>query len=399
MVALTSGRVRNVHPFPARMAPDVALEKIIELTKPGAIVLDPMCGSGTVPRMAAVAGRHALASDMDPLAVLMTKIACKPNLSHNLGDRAEKIVLKAKRLGIGLPSWINNDDETVDFCHYWFAQQQRYDLSRLARVLADLPQNADPLRLALSRIIITKSGGASLARDTSHSRPHRVTLENDFDVFPEFIKSAQKLEKALGEEDLPGKARVRSADARSLGYVERSSVDLIITSPPYLNAIDYLRGHKMSLVWLGWTLAQVRGLRLESIGAEKALKSVSADVAASALSAVPDIASLSNRERRMVWRFTNDMDRLCRSMSRVSKPRSHMVFVVADSNLKGVPVSNSAIASLAAEKYGYVLKDSQSRQLPMQHRYLPPPEKDNGFLGSRMREELVLTFRKTSKSI
>ena len=33
--------------------------------------------------------------------------------------------------------------------------------------------------------------------------------------------------------------------------MQQGSVDLTVTSPPYLNAIDYLRGHKMSLVWMG----------------------------------------------------------------------------------------------------------------------------------------------------
>lgn len=38
------------HPFPARMPMEVAQAAVSALTKPGDIVLDPMTGSGVVPR-------------------------------------------------------------------------------------------------------------------------------------------------------------------------------------------------------------------------------------------------------------------------------------------------------------------------------------------------------------
>ena len=37
----------SIHPFPARMAPELA-SRSIEAVPDGGLVLDPMCGSGTV---------------------------------------------------------------------------------------------------------------------------------------------------------------------------------------------------------------------------------------------------------------------------------------------------------------------------------------------------------------
>jgi DNA modification methylase len=51
--------------------------------------------------------------------------------------------------------------------------------------------------------------------------------------------------------------------------MRRNSVDAVLTSPPYLNAIDYMRGHRMSLVWLGHSLTELRHIRSNSIGAER----------------------------------------------------------------------------------------------------------------------------------
>ena len=64
--------IRSIHPFPARMAPDLAMERLKNIRR-GALVLDPMAGSGTVLRQATELGHRALGFDTDPLAVLMAK--------------------------------------------------------------------------------------------------------------------------------------------------------------------------------------------------------------------------------------------------------------------------------------------------------------------------------------
>src|SRR5262245_40089604 len=69
----TRGRQPFPHPFPARMPEEVATAAVIGLTKPGDVVLDPMSGSGTVPYVARRIGRVAIARDVDPLAVVLSR--------------------------------------------------------------------------------------------------------------------------------------------------------------------------------------------------------------------------------------------------------------------------------------------------------------------------------------
>jgi DNA modification methylase len=65
--------MRSIHPFPARMAPD-AIAHLIDKLPADATILDPMCGSGVVLRVALMSGRKAFGFDIDPLAVLMSKV-------------------------------------------------------------------------------------------------------------------------------------------------------------------------------------------------------------------------------------------------------------------------------------------------------------------------------------
>lgn len=385
---------RHVHPFPARMASELALDKIELLTEPGATVLDPMCGSGTVVRLATEGGRAAVGVDIDPLAVMITRTACHGGWAKDLGARAEDMVKRASRLGHQLPEWIRRDAETREFVSYWFAPEQADDLSRIARVLIKAPPSADPLRVAFSRMIVTKERSASLARDTSHSRPHRVADTNDYNVLAEFVKSARKLEALINTSRTAHRPSIRRADARSLGFIKEASVDLTVTSPPYLNAIDYLRGHRMSLVWMGWTVGTLRDLRGGVIGVERRKRDAQTELRTFAEAAVPTLGQLPERWQGIVLRFGHDLQRLARSLSRVTKPYGHVVMVVANSQLRGVTISNASICASAMERRGFTVVDETTRPLAARHRYLPPPATTPSTLSQRMNEEIVYTFQR-----
>ena len=62
-----------IHPFPARMAPGIALSALADSDRQ-LRVLDPMMGSGTVLAMARAYGHRAYGVDLDPLAVLIARV-------------------------------------------------------------------------------------------------------------------------------------------------------------------------------------------------------------------------------------------------------------------------------------------------------------------------------------
>ena len=68
---------------------------------------------------------------------------------------------------------------------------------------------------------------------------------------------------------IKGRAEVRHGDARNLEDIDTDSINIIVTSPPYLNAIDYLRGHRLALVWLGYDLGLLRQIRSSAVGVER----------------------------------------------------------------------------------------------------------------------------------
>lgn len=391
-------KIKPIHPFPARMAPEIAFEALNGLPK-NSLVLDPMIGSGTVMRTISELGYKGVGFDVDPLAVLMTKAWTSKIEAARFLNASDRILTASKELNskkIHLP-WIDDDKATKDFIKFWFASRQIADLRKLSYKIYNHKREYSTLyKIALSRLIITKSKGASLAADVSHSRPHKVREQNDFDVLTEFQKSCSQIAKAISVEKLKGEIQISKGDARNLKTIQNNSVDSIITSPPYLNALDYMRGHKLSLVWLGHKISSLTTIRSTSVGAEKAPnKNENINQAKDIVNQIQDFDSLPVRIQNMVYRYALDMDNIVKESARVLKKNRNATFVIGNSSLKGVYIDNTLIAEEAAHTYGLTLIDSKEREIPQNKRYLPPPSGTNNIgLNARMRTETILTFKK-----
>lgn len=380
------------------MAPDLAISYLQRLRK-SSVVLDPMVGSGMVVRHAAELGHHSIGLDADPLAVLMSKVWTSVTDFASIESLAKKALLDAKATPPDVQvDWIDQNDETRRFTEFWFAEPQRIQLRQLATVIANLSEKceseANLLRVALSRIIITKSNGASLARDVSHSRPHKVADHSTYDVFRGFELSVVQLLRILRINPPPGNTIVQTGDARAMQSIGDESIDMVLTSPPYLNAIDYLRGHRLALVWLGHNIPALRKIRSDSIGAERSLSDPERDRVITIEKAMGDIYNLPTRYKNIVFRYAADVKALMLEISRVLRPKGRAVLVVGNSCLLGTFIENSEAVAKAGEIAGLEVEGRVERELPIQSRYLPIPKDLTSSLGKRMRTEVILSLAK-----
>ena len=393
---------RSVHPFPAKMAPEIALEAMREL-KPKSVVIDPMCGSGVVLREAVEQGHEAIGFDVDPLAVLMSRVWTRSMDTSALYKRSKSIIEKAAQLepsDVRLP-WIDDDEETSKYVKFWFADRQRDQLRKLAFLIAGRrgPVNY-ALQLAISRTIITKKIGASIAWDVSHSRPHRVKTYNDYDVVSGFESAVARIAEEISKIPQNSDANVKIGNARRLGRIPDGTVDAVVTSPPYFNAIDYLRGHRLSLVWLGYRVARLRKIRSASVGSEKGVSRRYFNFfTKNNLFDVDFPENLAEPTESHFRRYILDMNKVISEIYRILKPGGRAVLVVANSNVRGQSIDNAKILRAIAKNMGLHETDCTEREIPSNRRYLPPPTAtDHESLQKRMRFESVLTLERPAYS-
>lgn len=401
--ATQKAQIRPVHPFPARMAPSIVLDVLPKAGK-SLNILDPMSGSGTTLVCARSKGHHAIGCDTDPLALLISRTWCADVEPRNIKLRANLVLQRAKTLSNKMhyeDSYPKKaDDETRRFIDFWFDAENRRQLAGLSICISRVQSKTERTLLwcAFSRMIITKTSGVSLAMDVSHSRPHKVFHFAPLKPFDAFLKAVSKVAYncpfSANSNNIPP-AVILHGDARALP-VESASMDMVITSPPYLNAIDYLRGHKLSLVWMGHSISKIRTLRSDNIGTEVSMQLVSSEAMHETMKAMKYLRCLDERRQGMVCRYVLDMHKVIKECSRVLKTKGRAVFVVGNSAIRGVFIKNSEILARLAASNGLSLVSTNTRPIDTSRRYLPPPgsKKAGKEMQTRMKEEVILQFIK-----
>lgn len=391
------------HPFPAKFPPQLPRHFIESLSDPGDVVFDPMSGSGTTLVEAQRLGRRALGCDIDPLARMMATAKLTP-LDPVAALQAGRDVLRQaarveregrEELATALDRRF--DDATRKFVDYWFLPDQQIELLALVRQIEELEKG--PLRTFLkvvfSGTIIAKSGGVSLARDLAHTRPHRVMTKRLRSAFVEFDK---KLESNVGglsaARTIP--ADVLAAPAQATG-LEEGSVALIVTSPPYANnAIDYMRAHKFSLVWLGWRIEDLTLLRKRYIGHDAVGERQQLRLPEVSEETLRALEAVDPRKAAVLRRYFAEIHGVLAEMKRVLRLGGSAAVVVASSVLRGLDVQTHRNLAAIGESLGLELAGIGVRQLDRDKRMMPARWGSSGASGieKRMHDEYVIGFVK-----
>ncbi len=368
----------NFHAFAAKFPPQLPRRFIEGLTAPGETVLDPMMGSGTALLEAALLGRRSIGIDLDPLAVLQAQVKTTW-LDPAVLESAGAVVVR--RAHARLCTTIDQagairaryTPPAAEFIEYWFLPAIQLQLLALVEAIKQLEPGParDFMRLCFSSIIITKSGGVSRPRDLAHSRPHRVEGKVPRDAIEQFEARLRKNIRSLAM--LPARTsspEIRTGDARAIQLPD-ARADLVVTSPPYANAIDYMRAHKFSLVWFGEPMEGLTELRARYIGAERASDQPDAMLPPRTEQVIGRVRALDSKRGRVLRKYYLDMAAAIGEMYRVLRPGRAVVIVVGPSTMRGVDTeTHLCLAELAAEAR-FDMLGVVERQLDRDKRMMP----------------------------
>jgi site-specific DNA-methyltransferase (cytosine-N4-specific) len=246
--------LHQAHPYPCKF-PGALVKKYLPTNIVGGVVLDPYCGSGTTLLEAARLGYSTIGSDCNPIAILITK--CKlTNLDHKdikaievIIDSSKEIESKCARLKNTLPNFEGRD--------HWFTLQTQREISWILTQIASYPENSSIgiiTKTALSAIINKISNQDSETRYARIDKDHKPGF-----CLTTFHKKLQKLiESIIDRGQLKNRFNhLHLVDIKQKLPISDNTVDLIITSPPYANTMDYYLYHKQRMNILGYKFRNV----------------------------------------------------------------------------------------------------------------------------------------------
>jgi hypothetical protein len=381
---------------------------------------------------AVLAERRAWGFDIDPLARLVSRVKVTPLDATLAAEAGQEVQTRAAHMVQENREELQEalkqrwDAKTKQFVDYWFAPQTQIELLALMIGIERIPDPALKafLELAFSAIIITKSGGVSLALDLAHTRPHRakIVLTESGEVIsgqglinrehPRARFLTKNIRSALSEfggrlsQNLKGllkpwpgyiEPQIQFGNAQDLS-LDNGSVDLIVTSPPYAsNAIDYMRAHKFSLVWLGYRIDKLGQKRREYIGGEATTRIDFEDLPDQAAQVVADVAALDEKKAQVLHRYYSEMTRTLQEMHRVLKPGRAAIVVVGSSVMRGRDTETHLCLADIGRAVGFEVPEIGVRHLDRNRRMMPAGAQLDldSQIQQRMHEEYVIGFFKS----
>ena len=277
--------------FPAKFHPPVVRKLIDEYSRPGDHVLDPFCGSGTMLVEAAIAGRNAVGVDVDPVAAFVSRVKThrySPNRLKASSDLLSQDLAELRRLGgqhyVKAFTDITRDElnaavsaaglwvPEIPNLFHWFRKYVILDMARIHGAIQALQApntHKDFFNLCFASIVRAASNADPVPVSGLEVTSYMKRKDEEgriIDPFALFDRSSSKALAAISEFrrklDNTSTVSAKQADARYLSSRLRRDFDAIITSPPYHNAVDYYRRHKLEMFWLGFTETQEDRLEL-----------------------------------------------------------------------------------------------------------------------------------------
>ena len=400
----TDFAAHRIHAFAAKFPPQLPRLFIRELTQPGEWVLDPMSGSGTTLVESVLSNRNVIGVDLDPLAVMIAQVKTAPlNLPQcaQIGDQVLESARKTLQSGNAIKLEGLYSPQAIEFFDYWFEKETIQELAALAQAIKKVKTTTLSvfLQVVFSSTIITKNGALTRARDWAHSRPHRDlnrhVTQSAFDVFAKRLRAI--LESLESMTNLSACALVTRSDTRSLPLRD-NSVDLIVTSPPYAaNAIDYMRGHKFSLMWLGYDPKFLTDTRKQYIGSE--LRATDLGFSAKTANQVLGEMQIKSTARAaVVAHYYREMESALREMLRVLANDKAAVLVVGSSIIQGIDIKAPTVLAELADSVGFKVVALARREILRDARMMPTShDSEKNGIEARMHEEGVIGLIKPSR--
>ena len=332
-------------------------------SKRGDMLLEPFMGSGTANLEASLLDRHSIGVDVDPfsrfLATVKTTVLPEDKLTkvwQSLRKRVESYTEPSHLDGV--PEFPYRDN--------WF---KPYILKELAQIkteieTTDTSQSIKDFFLICFSSVIRQVSEAdnNCTRTVVRKRLGKNVLPNmAIDLFIKRTDTQVENMRELAAVNPSGNVFIPdNADAREMPVVRSDSIDLALTSPPYVNAVDYPRTHQLEIYWLGFESGSLQPLKKRHVGTEvvssKEYSKLHKTGCKEADKAIAEIYATDPRRAYIATKYMWDMFANLREVYRVLRPGAAYVLVVGSNLIRGVKFETWRYLCSEAPKMGYEIK-------------------------------------------
>jgi hypothetical protein len=332
-------------------------------------------GCGTTIVTAISRGFKASGTDINKIAHLITKVKSTPIEPEYLNKKIEQLMSRLKVLN-GTQITLFNDkieplipQKHIDRINYWFTEENKNELGKILRVIYD--ENDEVIRnfflVAFSHILkncsIWLQGSTKPTRDLEKKsvkpydalRRHLMKMRSGNDAFYEVVPD--RIRKNINQY-----LNIEIGDARKQP-VSDETVDLVVTSSPYVTSYEYADLHQLSTIWLDLA-DDLTEYKKEFIGTaykkyeNKRLRS------SIAMDIVNKMSKKSKKMAKEIEAFFIDMEEVFDESFRILKHGGRCCYVIGDTKLKGIDILNAEVFAESLQYSGFKFDRLLKREIP-----------------------------------
>lgn len=251
------GSHRIFNRYPARsicLVPRAIIRELCQVHGRGASVLDPFMGSGTTAVEATMQGCTIYGVEIDPLARLITEVRLY-RYDHDMISELKECFRDIER------RWsVTKHDKALapqlQRVESWFTPAQYADLLKLKTAMYCATEKDSPTR-NFFRIVLADMVRPCSQAERQTLKPYISTkyIKQATPVAVAFAKSFSAHIAAVSECDdaslVSSSSRVRWLGTDAANFRKSTKpITVAITSPPYANALDYVRCIKIESAWV-----------------------------------------------------------------------------------------------------------------------------------------------------
>ena len=289
----------NPLPWKGQFSPQFIEALIDKYANKNSVIFDPFLGSGTVLYEAGRCGIEAYGTDINPAAFTLASIYRFINISQKERERYTNNFLNRLKIEMyetmplfqKIPKEITPNDLTEKI---------------VALALNDEKSFINILNQALVIMI-----------DFSNKEVTQTRIFKIAELLTDFVQKLPYSEKPIN---------AYNADSRKVP-LQNYSVNLVITSPPYINVFNYHQQYRTSTEALNWKLLEVAKSEFGS--------------------------NRKHRSNRFITviQYCLDIASTLRDLLRISRAESRMIFVVGrESNIRGTAFFNGELVAEVAHR-------------------------------------------------
>lgn len=361
----------NIHRYSGKFIPQIAGRAIEILTTPGETVLDSYMGSGTTLLESALRGRKAIGIDLNPLAVLISKVKTTLVDERDIQELTSDLIPYVTSLASG--DQLSLLDQPADEYRYtsrfeenswrlsdqwnvkWYQPDVLYQLVQIYSGI-EVVENEKARNIAMVAFsdILRKSSNASshypnVMFDKNAKKkplPAKAFLESLNHIIDAVMLMSQAMQgKQISTDILFGNNLALP--------LAGDSIDAIISHPPYIAAIPYAEYGSLSLTWMGFDCKELDG----------------------------ELTGGRRHSKQVVSRFMSDYAAYMIESYRVLKPQHYMFLMVGNPVSHGEYVNLHDVTIQYAQAAGFqhistAIRHGQNRR------------------GNKMGDEYLLFFKK-----